>query len=304
MGQPLSIENAEWTYLITTRTAGSKLWLINNPALEKAILGCLAKYQERYNVIIYGFIIMGNHYHLLAKFPQMNRAIFMRDFNSSVARIVGRMVKQHGRRSLWARRYSWQVLLEEEDIRHWFFYLSLNPVSSGITSSINQYPSYNSFQDAIHLRKKKYRWVDWSAYIIRKSYDQLARPTDFEREYELTFSPIPGEYKVYAEQLSTELLVREENLREVRKINGQGFLGIRKILTQSPGISPRSSKTSTRTSYRPLILTLSVETKRKFLEVYFAIVDLFKESSIKFRTSCFPVIFPEGTYCPPKLTPA
>lgn len=304
MGQPLSIENADWTYLITTRTAGSKLWLINNPALEKAILGCLAKYQERYGVIIYGFIIMGNHYHLMAKFPLMNRALFMRDFNSAVARIVGRMVRQHGRRSLWARRYSWQVLLDEEDIKNWFFYIALNPVSSGITSSINQYPSYNSFEDAINLRSKKYTWVDWSAYLVRKSYDTKARPADFAREYELTYSPIPGEYNAYSEQLRTELQIRENNLRELRKSKGLGFLGIKKILLQSSGISPRTTKSSTRSSYRPLILTLSSETKRKFLETYFHIVNLFKEASLIFRTTNTQINFPNGTYLPPKLIPA
>ena len=88
MAQPLSIESKDWVYFITTRTAGSRLWLVGNQGLENQILGYLGKYQQRYEAEIYGFILMGNHYHLMASFPKMNRALFMRDFNSAVARAV------------------------------------------------------------------------------------------------------------------------------------------------------------------------------------------------------------------------
>ena len=147
MSQPLSIENPDWVFLITTRTSGSRLWLVNNKQLLDSILGVLAKYSIKYKAILYGFIVMGNHYHLLAQFPERNKALFMRDFNSALARVVGRYVKQHGRRSVWARRYSCQALTRAEDVRNWFFYVALNPVSSGIVQDVSNYLSYNSFED-------------------------------------------------------------------------------------------------------------------------------------------------------------
>lgn len=63
MSQPLSIENQYEISFITTRTAESRLLLINDKHLEKAILGALARYAIRYEVMIYGFILMGNHNH-------------------------------------------------------------------------------------------------------------------------------------------------------------------------------------------------------------------------------------------------
>lgn len=55
---------------------------MNNKTLELVILGYLAKYQKMYKVKIYGFIIMGNHLHLLAAFPEGNKARFMRSFGA------------------------------------------------------------------------------------------------------------------------------------------------------------------------------------------------------------------------------
>ncbi len=307
MSQPLSIEHSEWTYLITTRTSGSRLWLIKNKDLEQRILGCLARYQEIYQVQIFGFILMGNHYHLLARFPQMNRALFMRDFNSSVARIIGRAVKSHGRRSVWARRYSYQILTRPEDIRHWLFYVALNPVSSGIVEKLSEYPSYNSFNDAIEGRERTYRWINWSKYLQQRRLKKPCREEDFSKEYVLRFSRLPGEEEkpadCYQQELRRESRERVSRLVEERHKAGRGFLGIRKFLAQEIGCFPRSTKQSTRSSFRPLVLSLCRRTKRAVLRVYFSTLAQFTKASLVFRETLSPSIpFPGGTYPPPRIT--
>ena len=308
MAQPLSIEHKEWTYLITTRTAGSRLWFNNNKELEARILGALARYQCIYFVTIYAFILMGNHYHLLASFPKQNRALFMRDSNSAVARLVGRHVSKHGRRSVWARRYSYQVLLRDEDIRHWFFYVSLNPVSSGITSSISQYPSYNAFFDAVKGIERVYNWTNWSKYLMHKRYHPDAKLSDFSTKYTLKFSRLPGcealSAKDYAESMTKELRGRRDALIKERKEAGKGFLGVEKLKSQPIGSRPLNTKTSNRNSFRPLVLTLCKETKEQFLDIYFSILDAFKAASAAFRAGSFNGDFPPGTYPPPRLAVA
>ena len=74
----------------TTRTRNSALWFVNNPELEEAILGYAARYATRYEVKIYALAIEGNHIQKVSLFPKANRASFMRDFNSAVARAVPR----------------------------------------------------------------------------------------------------------------------------------------------------------------------------------------------------------------------
>ena len=68
----------------TTRTRNSELWFINNPELEKAILGYAARYATRYEAKIYALAIEGNHIQNVSLFPLANRSHFMRAFNSEI----------------------------------------------------------------------------------------------------------------------------------------------------------------------------------------------------------------------------
>jgi REP element-mobilizing transposase RayT len=305
MAQPLSIEAPEKRYLITTRTSGSRLWFINNPALEEKILGCLARYREIHEVIIFGFILMGNHYHLLAQFPKGNRAAFMRDFNSATARIIGRYVSEHGRRSVWARRYSKEELPRDEDLMHWFFYLALNPVSSGLLPSINAYPSYNSFFDAIEGRVRTFRWIDWSKYLLKKRHNPNVTPDDFAKEYELSYTRLPNLKELSEAEYKSELLGRLEerthDLVKERRENGKGFLGLKLLKRQRPGARPKNTKISHRYSFRPLVLTLCRETRSRVLEAYFAILDKYKKASKAFRSGELSADFPRGCYSPQRF---
>ena len=306
MSQPLSIENSAWTYLITTRTSGSRLWFLKNPQLEERVLGCLARYQEIYGAEIFAFILMGNHYHLIARFPRRNRALFMRDFNSSVARLVGRYVKSHGRRSVWARRYSYQILACPEDVRHWFFYVALNPVSAGIVENIANYPTYNSFVDAVAGNSRIYRWIDWSAFLQQKRHKKQIREEDFVKEYELRFSKLPGlehfSPQHYSASLKQELMDRTKQIAVERYKAGKGFLGMNKFRAQQVGDVPKNTKLSTRYSFRPLVLSLHFAAKKAVLDIYFSITAQFLEASRVYReTFTLALPFPAGTYPPPRL---
>ncbi len=70
---------------MTTRTQASRLWFPNNKPLERSVLSYAAKYTTRYEVKLYALAVEGNHIHGVMDFPKLNRADFMRDFNSSVA---------------------------------------------------------------------------------------------------------------------------------------------------------------------------------------------------------------------------
>ena len=113
----------------TTRSINSRLWLVNNDDLEEAILGYAARYATRYEVKIYALTIEGNHIQKVAIFPKANRAHFMRDFNSAVARAVARFQDNYPGGPLWARRYSAEYLVASPDIEDRFFYTVLQPVT-------------------------------------------------------------------------------------------------------------------------------------------------------------------------------
>jgi REP element-mobilizing transposase RayT len=122
MAQALRVEDPETVSFLTTRTRNSELWSVQNEKLHKKVCGYLAKYQEKYGVVIYSFVVMGNHIHLNASFPLANRASFMRDFNSIVVRLTKRHVPEYPGGSLWGRRYAEQALPEWGDVEKYFFY--------------------------------------------------------------------------------------------------------------------------------------------------------------------------------------
>lgn len=305
MGQPLSIEDPTRTYFITTRTAEARLWLIKNQYLETRILSCLARCQDIHGAIIYAFILMGNHYHLIANFPRANRARFMRDFNSAVARLVGRYVGAHGRRAVWARRYAQQVLGCDEDITHWFLYAAANPVSSGLVEDINEYRSYNSFYDNAAMTVRNYPWIDWSQYLVKKRSNPLLSPDECTRTYQLKYSKIPEFENVpdteYSSRVHQLLKAREKLYAEERRAAGRGFMGRVALFQQRIGSRPVHSKQSIRASRRPIVLTLFRNLRLALLKQYYLLKDQYIKSSKEYRESATHVRFPSGSYPPPRL---
>lgn len=306
MAQPLSYEDAEMTFFITSKTQASRLWFVNNKALEYAVLSYLAKYQEVYGVILYAFVIMGNHYHIIARFPNCNKAKFMRSFNAMFAKLVKEHVKEFDQGRVWGKRYSSQALPRPEDVQHWCLYSALNPVSSGLCKHPSEYTSYNSFNDA------KDGVVRTFEVFERKKFNDLNRyktnpnikREDFTKEYSLKYTKLPG-LEDLTEENAHKWICQEhekERLRYVSKREevGQGFINTEILKNIKPGQKPRRTKSSTRYSFRPLVLTLCREAKAIFLEFYFALRDRFIDASIQYREGRMDVEFPPGTY-PPSL---
>lgn len=307
MAQDLSIEIPTAVHFITSRTIASRLWFVNNPTLEYYILAFLAKYRVMYGVQLFGFILMGNHYHLIARFPRGNKSAFLKAFGSIVARLVASHAKDYVGGKLWARRARPQILPEAPDVEHWMLYAALNPVSSGLTQKYSDYPSYNSFSDAIAGRLRTFKLVDWQDFKNRKRRNRNLTPESCTESYDLVYERIPGydhlSQSEYRELFLKKAEERRRSIVEKRTSEGEGFAGVQVLKSTKPGASPKSTKSSTRDSRRPLVLTLCAETKRLWLEIYFSILSAYREASKRFREGDLLAQFPPGTYRPILLCP-
>lgn len=301
MPYDLSYEQPDLCFFATIRTVDSRLWFVNQPGLQLHILAVLALLQERYGVIIFAFIIMGNHYHLIALFPNGNKAAFFRDFNGMISKLTKSKVKLFEGR-LWARRVRVQALPEAGDILEKFFYSALNPVAAGLVQKISEYPYYNSFSDAVYDRKRTFEVVNWTEYYNRKRHNPHITVEECTKLHTLTYSRLPGhEYlskREYINKMNAELERRRQEIVKKRVAEEKGFATPAVLLKQKTGSKPHSTKTSKRDTHRPLVLTQSPDTKEKFLNWYFSLVASFKEASLKFRSGEFGTVFPPGTYRP------
>ena len=148
----------------TIRTQQSRLWFSNNAKLEESLLGNLAKCIDRYKAKIYAFSLEGNHKHELMSFIDGSRAAFFRDFNADVARGIHRHCKGFPEGTCWARRYSNEFVPRDEDIENQFWYLALQQVKDGLVASIQEWPWYNFFYDAIKGKEREFKVVNWAKY--------------------------------------------------------------------------------------------------------------------------------------------
>lgn len=301
MAQDLSIDDPKAYILTTCRTLDSKLWFLNNPILGVMIRAFLAKYQEKYGVEIYEFELMGNHYHLISRFPNGNRANFLRDFDAMIAKLVISLVPGFEGK-VWARRARCQVLLEPEDVKHWFFYVAMNPIISGVCRSLSEYAQYSGFADAISGQPKKYKIFNKTDYNNRIRYNKHLTQAECTSEHKLVIQRLPGyehlSQREYWELMQKEFAARREVVVRERLEQGLGFSTLEQQRAIKPGARPRRTKTSSRDTHRPLCLTLNAIARKAFLTWYFSVVEAYKEASRRFRAGELTVRFPPGTYRP------
>lgn len=300
--QPIRVECTDKAQLITCRTINSALWFVNNKALEQAVLSYLAKYAEKYGVILYAFTIVGNHYHMVARFPLGNRSEFFRDFNARVAEAVRHFVPNFIGGPLFERRFTPQVLMLDEDAENYFLYCALQAVSSGLCQNISDYGEYNSFQDAISGIIRKFKLFSYGKYNAAKRSNPNVKLKDFEQEYQLQYARLPGYEQLSSKQYKALLLKKLEHRRQdiikERTARKKGFFDKEQLKRVIPGSYPLNTKKG---GVRPLVLSLCKEARKRYLDWYFSVVSDFKVAVERYRNGLFSTQFPPGTFRPPGI---
>lgn len=308
MGYHPRIETAEMGSFLTTRSRNSELWFVNNSKLDDAILGYAAKFRERYDVKLYALAIEGNHIQSPADFPEHNRASFMRDFNSCVARAVPRYAPKYPGGRFWGRRYSSEFLPAEEDIEDKFFYTVLQAVQDGLVERISDYPGYNCFHDAVWGIERKYEVVRWGEYNAARRYNCRISRKDYTNVVTLKYERLPGyedlSQRDYALLMQKKLEERRSRIVNERKAQGLEFAGREALLRTCPGAIPHNTKSSFRYSHRPRILAVCRERRQVASAWYFSVYTQYREASKRYRSGELEVKFPPGTYMPPAITRA
>ena len=304
MGYHQRIECKDIPSFQTTRSRNSELWFVNNKELEEAILGYAARYTTRYEVKLYGLALEGNHIQKASAFPKGNRAHFMRDFNSSVARAVPRYQSRYPGGRFWARRYSSEVLVGPQDLEEYFFYIVLQPVKDGLVDDIKDYPGYNCFEDAVTGKSRKYKVVNWKPYNDARRWNKSVSIDDFTEICTLKYERLPGyedlSQEEYAAVMREKLAEHTERILQER--GGKPSLGAAKLKKVVPGARPKNTKTSGPRDHRPRVLSKDPIRRSAGEAWYFSIHFAYKEASSRYRSGDLDVKFPEGTYKPPLFT--
>jgi putative transposase len=109
------------------------------PADYQTLLDLLDENAKKSGVVIHAYVLMGNHFHLLATpqtaegLPQMMQAVgrrYVRYFNQAQ--------KRSG--TLWEGRYKSTLIQAERYLLACMVYIDLNPVRAGLVSQARDYP--------------------------------------------------------------------------------------------------------------------------------------------------------------------
>jgi putative transposase len=152
---PAHLFLTNYHYFITAGTYGKRIYF-NSDDKKKILFNTIGEVLEETKSELHGWVILGNHYHILSKLkdafllPQIIKKI-----HSISAVWVNKLSKKPGRK-IWYQYWD-ECIRDEKDFYAKLNYIHLNPVKHGYVDRPEQYKfsSYNHF-----LKTEGINWLD------------------------------------------------------------------------------------------------------------------------------------------------
>lgn len=219
MARHLRVEFPGAIYHVTCRMIGdrrldqSRLFVDDKD--RERFITCLADRVEQYNIRLYMFVCMTNHFHLVFETPEGNCSKFMQSLSTAYTVYYNLRHGRHGH--LLDGRYKAKLVEGDEYLLALSRYVHLNPVRVG---TIKDQPMAELIKYV-----RLYPWGTYQSYIgERKALDFV--------EYAPILSEMSGKRrdwpKRYREFVETGLAEEDEDFKVVlkespRSIGGEGF---------------------------------------------------------------------------------
>ncbi|MGO8989532.1 MAG: transposase [bacterium] len=177
MGRPLRIEYAGALYHITARGNERKRIFLDD-ADRKKFLGILGDYHDRYGILIHGYVLMDNHYHLILETPKGNLLKVMHGLNGGY---TGYFNRKYGRTGhLFQGRYKGIIVDKDSYLIPLSRYVHLNPVRARVVERPEQY-RWSSYPGYIG-KGKQHEWMEY-AWILSQFGSRRLKAKRKYREY-------------------------------------------------------------------------------------------------------------------------
>ena len=87
MPRPLRVfDDSNAIFFVTNRCFQGRMFLRPSDESDAIILGYLARSVKKYQVELFCFVFMSNHFHFLMRAPKQNLNLFMAHFQSNLAK--------------------------------------------------------------------------------------------------------------------------------------------------------------------------------------------------------------------------
>lgn len=129
--------------------------IFHNEADYSRYISYLSDYNQRFHFILYAYVLMPNHIHLMLETGEVPLSKIMQCLQLRYAQYFNRKYKTNGH--LFQGRYKSILCDRNTYLLELIRYLHLNPIRAGIVTNPLDYP-WSSHQ--IYLGKKKAKWVE------------------------------------------------------------------------------------------------------------------------------------------------
>lgn len=168
------VEEPDRYYLLSNRVHEGQFLFRPDRECCRILKGCLARYVVRKNVRLVAYGFPSNHFHLVAGFPDRNRAAFMREFESELSY---RINKYRGRSdSIFTKTYHPKTIIGSEALLDKISYTVNNPVRHGLVTHPEAWPGPTSITQHREDTPLVGHWLDRNKwYNLRRRKDPPPR---------------------------------------------------------------------------------------------------------------------------------
>ncbi len=148
MPRPIRIEYQDAFYHVMNRGRGQQT-LFHSKNYYHAFIETLSEASERFGLVVHGYCLMGNHYHLLLQTPHANLGRIMRHINGVFTQRYNRLKQTDG--PLFRGRYKAIVVEKDAYLLQLSRYIHRNPIETKqpLVKNLEQYP-WSSYPDYIN----------------------------------------------------------------------------------------------------------------------------------------------------------
>ncbi len=154
MARKIRIKYNGAVYHVMNRGAGRRYVLNDENDNKETFLFFLSEIVKKYQIEIYAFCIMDNHYHLLLKTPLANISEAIKYIQSMYTRTYN--IKNNSDGSIFRGRYKSILIDSDAYLLQAWKYIHLNPVEANLSEGINyKWSSYRYYAD----KNKSLPWL-------------------------------------------------------------------------------------------------------------------------------------------------
>jgi putative transposase len=277
-------------------------------SIPNIIGSCMARAVNNFGVLLYGFVWMSNHGHLLVRAPKGNLSEFMTYLNGQIASEINRFLSRN--HHLWARRYSAAQVLDEGAELERLGYMLANPQNARLVESIEDWPGLSSAPFLLRGKGERYVWFN------RTAWHEQGRPNNiapFLSTMDLTHTILPQLESLNKEQLRQKIRRLIRNNTKHSCAAGNKFVDyalektpdyVARRRLQNRVVIPTDRPLRSERSPQPLCHTTKPSLRMRYEQWFREFQSAYEQSASQYKLGFINVEFPPGSFAPSRYPAA